>query len=554
MAKTLCASLLLGLAVVSNGHRNSASKPNVLLIVADDQGYAQIGYHNKTTLTPKIDEIAGDGIILEAYYVQPVCSPTRSALMTGRYTYRLGTQATVIRADTPFGIPLENTFMARNMKDAGYTTAIFGKWHLGFYQRAYTPLARGFDYHLGYYQGTIDYYTHQGYNYGGTSPGLDWHRGNETSWFEDTGNYTAELIVPEVIKFFKQMAAKDEPFFLYLPFHLIHGPNEVPSQYTDLYPVLDPNATSESLGYCGVCECAGIGRTEDTAGWEPTMPIPEGSAVKGVGLWGPCRHVLGMASALDWAVGAVVDSLKDLKLYDNTIIIYTSDNGAQQGQGGTSFPLRGWKTQLYEGGVRVPGWVSGGSPLIPDNIRGTINHKMYHITDWLPTIVALGGGSTDNNLALDGYNVWPSLVGDVDSPRTEILLNMNPACGEGYVTPPTGIRMGDYKLLVDCFNTSTLKPNDPTKVELFNIAKDEFEQNEISQSNPTVVKQLLERLATYGSSTDQVPPTLFWPFNQTYHGVKPWNYQCTKCRQGGALPGPQGNHFDPWCDDINCNE
>ena len=106
----------------------ATKQPNIMLIVADDQGYAQIGYHNSTMLMPRIDEIAKAGVILESYYVQPICSPTRSSLMTGRYTYRLGTQATVIRADVPFGVPLDEVFLAQNLGDAGYHTALFGKW------------------------------------------------------------------------------------------------------------------------------------------------------------------------------------------------------------------------------------------------------------------------------------------------------------------------------------------------------------------------------------------------------------------------------------------
>ena len=104
------------------------ARPHIVLVVADDQGHAQIGYHNASTPTPRIDELAMQGVILENYYVQPVCSPTRSSLMTGRYTNRLGTQATVIRSDVPFGIPLANTFMSQNLQDAGYHTALFWKW------------------------------------------------------------------------------------------------------------------------------------------------------------------------------------------------------------------------------------------------------------------------------------------------------------------------------------------------------------------------------------------------------------------------------------------
>ena len=208
----------------------SGPPPHIMLIVSDDQGYANIGYHNSTVLTPRIDELASTGVILESYYVQPICSPTRSSLMTGRYTYRLGTQATVIRADVPFGVPLDETFLPQNMGDAGYRTALFGKWHLGFYQRAYTPLARGFDEHLGYYQGCVDYYSHTGGGYGGMPAGMDWHRGNESSCYNDTGTYTAELIAPAAVDFLDRMAkTPDQPWFLYLPFHLIHGPNQVPS-------------------------------------------------------------------------------------------------------------------------------------------------------------------------------------------------------------------------------------------------------------------------------------------------------------------------------------
>lgn len=114
------------LVLASLGHK----APHVVLMVADDMGYAQIGYHNASTLTPNIDSIAREGVVLENYYVQPVCSPTRSSLMTGRYTYRLGTQATVIRADVPFGVPLKETMLGENLQAQGYTTGLFGKWHL----------------------------------------------------------------------------------------------------------------------------------------------------------------------------------------------------------------------------------------------------------------------------------------------------------------------------------------------------------------------------------------------------------------------------------------
>ena len=204
-----------------------------------------------------------------------------------------------------------------------------------------------------------------------------------------------------------------------------------------LYPTLDPAATAASQGMCGVCECADppkptppppsggtlgtaggaaaaaavgargtpaqdlwprLNNSDGVAGPESMADVSQGNDVT----WSSCHTVLAMAAALDWGVGAVVDALHATKQWDNTIIIYTSDNGAQGGQGGTSFPLRGFKTQLYEGGVRVPAFVTGGSALLPAAVRGTSNYKLIHVTDWLPTIVGLAGGSVHRNKKLDG--------------------------------------------------------------------------------------------------------------------------------------------------------
>ena len=121
-----------------------------------------------------------------------------------------------------------------------------------------------------------------------------------------------------------------------------------------------------------------------------------------------------------------------------------------------------------------------------------------------------------------------------------------------YVKPSFGLRVGDWKLLLGCFNTSTLQPQHGTPIELYNIAADPLELSEASAANPAVVTRLMARLAGYAASKDQVPPTVFYPYNETGHTIAPWNYQCPQCRHGGALPGPDGNHFDPWCDNVTC--
>lgn len=527
----------------------AAKQPNVLLIVADDQGFAQVGYHNASTLTPRIDALAAAGITLENYYVQPVCSPTRSVLMTGRYTNRLGTQATVIRSDVPFGVPLANTFLSQNLQDAGYHTALFGKWHLGFYQRAYTPLARGFDEHLGYFEGAIDYVTHVGGGYSGTKKGVDWHRGNGTSCFEDSGTWTEDLIVAESLAFLHRMAqapAPRKPFFLYYPLHLIHGPSEAPQRFLDLFPERDLAASAASYGMCGVCQC----KDQRSGQFQPADAT-----------WGACRTVLAMAAALDWAVGEVVDGLHDAGLYNDTIIVYTSDNGAQPGQGGTNAPLRGWKTELYEGGVRVPGFVH--SPLLPAATQGTVHHGLFAAADWLPTIVrGIAGGDTSRNLPLDGYDIWPALTAGpgAPSPRSELLHNLNAACHMGYVAPNAALRVDDMKLLVDCFNYTTMGPTG--LVELYNISADPYELHNLAADADMAgtVAAMMAKLKGYAAQADQVAPTLFpekAPATAA-PGIEPGYYQCPQCGQGNAVcdhaggEGALGCRLDPWCDAVNC--
>jgi arylsulfatase B len=233
---------------------------------------------------------------------------------------------------------------------------------LGFYQRAYTPLQRGFDEHMGYLTGEITYYNHtrsaamgNGGDYccGGhrLHAGLDWNRGNLEPCPADDGKYTTPLIEAQANDFIRRQAAARQRFFLYLPFHLVHEPNQVPDEFLQRYPATaPPNST--------------INRTCD-------MNAP----------WLHCRTVLAMASALDDAVGSIFQTLQQAPgdAANYTITVFSSDNGAPPGQGGSNAPYRGWKMQLYEGGVKVPGFVH--SPLLPAAVRGTVDHRCVHPSD-----------------------------------------------------------------------------------------------------------------------------------------------------------------------------
>src|SRR5947209_7107067 len=221
--------LLAGLALLLPPAAGAAEKPNVVFILADDLGREDCGFMGgKDIKTPHIDKLAAAGAKLDAFYVQPVCSPTRAAFMTGRYPMRHGLQVGVVRPWAQYGLPLEEQTLAQGLKSAGYTTAICGKWHLGHFRPEYLPTRRGFDRQYGHYNGALDYFTHD------RDGGHDWHRDDKVN--RDEG-YSTHLIGKESAKFVAEHAGKT-PFFLYVPFNAVHAPHQVPEKYTAAYPDL----------------------------------------------------------------------------------------------------------------------------------------------------------------------------------------------------------------------------------------------------------------------------------------------------------------------------
>lgn len=417
--------LLPSACAAAPAHAGLASKPNIMFVLADDLGYNEMGFMNASRglITDNLDKLASEGVVLKNYYVQPICSPTRSALMTGRYTIRLGTQSNVIYWDTPWGVPANETFLPQNLKDAGYHTAMFGKWHLGMFMEKYTPMGRGFDEHMGYYQGCESAYTHiaacckagspdsdqdfvcrPGHwsaNYTHSAPkdyrGYDWFKSGwpnqGVSKPDLSANHTnsATLITEAAVEFLDRMKSAAHPFFLYLPFQNIHSPYTCDARFRNQY--------------------------------KPSRFTPGE------------QTMFGYITELDTAVGTIMQAFKASGKYNNSFVIFSSDNGAPPGTPDVNhkvegkpnwiarnFPLRGWKTQIWEGGTRVAGFVH--SPLLPRAVRGTVSHELYHVTDWLPTITALAGGETARNFPLDGHDLWPSISTGSASPRTEMLYSL----------------------------------------------------------------------------------------------------------------------------------
>jgi arylsulfatase A-like enzyme len=440
------AASLAGLQCTSTGKQSarkaSGSRPNIVFILADDLGWKDVGYHGGGIKTPNIDKLASGGARLEQFYVQPVCSPTRSSLMTGRYPIRYGLQVGVVRPWAQYGLPLEERTLARALKQAGYTTAICGKWHLGHLNSQYLPTARGFDHQYGHYNGALDYFTHI------RDGGLDWHRNDEPVREE---GYTTDLLADESVRLIEKHDVS-RPLFLYVPFNAVHSPFQAPQSYIDMYEHIQAKRK---------------------------------------------RIYAAMVTCMDDAIGRIVSALDKRGLRRNTLIVFCSDNG---GVGGVADNgrLRGTKAQLYEGGVRVPAVATW-----PGAIEaGSVVNEPLHIVDMYPTLLRLAGAELEQTLPIDGRDAWPAIAEGRPSPHDEILLNSTPANG--------AIRRGNWKLLCNGnIGANNTGQSASQKVfELFNLAEDPYESNNLIEKYPQKFQELKRRLELYAGQAvkPNVPP------------------------------------------------
>ncbi len=410
----------------------AADKPNIIYFLIDDLGYADCGFNGGQDIrTPNIDKLAKEGAVLKSYYVQPVCSPTRSALMTGRYATHTGVY-NVVRPGAPWGLPLAERLLPQALKEVGYTTAITGKWHLGEFQSDYTPTRRGFDHQYGHYFGALDYFTHD------RDGKMDWYR-NDKPLVEE--GYTTHLVAREATRLIREQA-NGKPLFLYVPFNGIHSPHQVPDSYT-----------------------------------EPYKHLPKLR-----------QSIAGMLSAVDEAIGQITAALTEKGLRENTLIIFSSDNGGPgPGSATMNTPLRAGKGTLYEGGIRVCSFATWPGK-IPAGI--TIDEPM-HAVDWYPTLVKLTGAPAAQALAPDGLDIWPVLTQGAKSPHDALLL-------PGMAPDKMALRMGDWKLLLNASDKDAeeAKGSDKAigKMELYNLANDIAEKNNLAKTQPEKLAGMRARL------------------------------------------------------------
>lgn len=428
------AYVLLGMLVLSMTWampvlaQSGAKQPNIVYIIADDQGWKDVGYHGSDIKTPNIDALARGGMRLENFHAQPLCTQTRAALMTGRYPYRTGMQSAVIPSAGKYGLDTDEYTLPQALRDAGYYTAMIGKWHIGHADQKYWPRQRGFDYHYGAVLGEIDYFTH------GAHGATDWYRNNELVKEE---GYATDLFGDDAVRQIENYDGK-KPMFMYLAFTAPHSPFQAPQKY------LDRNAHIA----------------------EPTR-----------------RTYAAMITALDDQVGRVVAALKAKGMLENTLIVYQSDNGGVRsskfaGEADVSKlvlpadngPYRDGKGSLYEGGTRVIALANW-----PGHVKVGVSDARMHVVDVMPTLVSIAGGSMAKSKApVDGMDMWATLRNGTPSPRKIMIYSVEPQ--------QAGISVDDWKLV--------WRASLPSSIELFDLKADPYEKNNLAAANPQKVAEL----------------------------------------------------------------
>src|SRR5271169_1670901 len=460
------ALLTCSLASLNTVAHGQATKPNIVIILADDLGNADLGYHGSDIKTPNIDKLAHDGVRMESFYGMPVCTPSRAELMTGRYAMRYGLQTLVIFPSHTFGLATDERTLPQALKDVGYETDMVGKWHLGHADRKYWPQNRGFDHFYGNLVGEVDYFTKER---GGL---IDWQR--DGKFFKEDGYYTT-LIGNEAVNIIEDHDTS-KPLFLYVASLAPHAPYQAPKE--------------------------AIEANKDLAGDEH-------------------RHTYAaMITDLDTQVGRIVAALKQKNMLDNTLIMFSSDNGGatsalfatgarspeeREESGGVELgaktpasngDLRGGKGSLHEGGVRVPAIFYWPAKLKP----GVVNEPSGMV-DVMPTVLALAGAKGSPDHPFDGKDIWPTLVENQPSPHDDYLIDVEAFRG--------AIRKGNWKLV----QIALL----PGKIELFDLSKDPAEQNNVATQFPEIANDLQARLVAYAK---EMKPSLWIKAQPTFLGAQ----------------------------------
>lgn len=463
----------------------AASHPNILIIIADDLGYQDVGFEGAAFPTPNIDRIAKSGMVLDHFYASALCSPSRAGLLTGRYPNRFGIMGDTITPGSDFGMDPNEQTIANVLSRAGYERRSFlGKWHLGHRSLDFHPMHFGFTSFYGHYNGAIDYFTHK------REGQVDWHRNYAPS--ADKG-YSTDLLGAEAVRIIRAPSPHGSPWLMWLAFNAPHAPLQAPP--ADLA----------------------------AAGFDPSKPLfkhkesaREGADFGEQGRGNTHRQTaLAAIHALDRNIGKVLDALRDTGQLDNTLILFTSDNGGPGKTGAkdnpsSNGPLRGWKFLHYEGGVRVAAAISWPTGLRP---RADAEIGPVAYVDLMPTLAHIAGARLER--PVDGEDVSAALLSGKLLAKRDLFFGEDyrvaAANNERGPTDPESLRgraasgrAGRWKLVGD---------------ELYDVIADPYEQHDVAAQHPQIVAQVKKQIAAFAAlrkvprtrmNATHLPPIPLW--------------------------------------------
>ena len=437
----------------------TAQRPNVIIMVADDLGWADVGFHGGDIDTPSLDRLAAEGVELSRFYTTPICSPTRAALMTGRNPIRLGIAYGVILPWDNNGVHPDERFLPEAFLDMGYQTAMVGKWHLGHAQQTYHPNSRGFEHFYGHLHTEVGYYppfANQG--------GKDFQRNGVS--IDDEG-YETDLLAEEASRYIRERDPS-RPFFLYLPFLAPHTPLDAPQhlqeKYADINTDLPPARSSQTDGTRTISKLL----MQDSA-------RPMYAAV---------------VDAMDQAIGRVLKTLEDEGISSNSIVLFFSDNGgaAYSYGGANNAPLRGGKGEVFEGGIRVVSLLRW-----PEQLEGGGRmDQIMTVMDVFPTLMDAAGLRPGEHFPWDGASLWPAIRDGSPAPRQSdvFFASETPIYGHFNLT----LFNEEWKLVQEILQdqvTTTVTNH------LFKISEDPNEYNNLAADQPDLVAAMAERIRNW---------------------------------------------------------
>ena len=449
--------VLLWVAWASSDTAHAQSPPDILLIVSDDQGYRDLGcFGGPEIRTPHLDRLAAGGVRLTSFYVTwPACTPSRGSLLTGRYPQRNGLYDMIrndrvddghryapaeyaVSPERILGMDVREVFISNVLKDSGYVGGCFGKWDGGQLLR-FLPLQRGFDEYYGFTNTGVDYFTHERYGV----PSM--RRGNEITT-EDRGTYATTLFRREALRFLK--THRQRPFFLYVPFNAPHGASNLDREIRGLVQALDVDLEKYPKG---------ANRRETRR-----------------------RHFMAAVTGMDAAIGALLDELDRSGRAENTLVIFMSDNGG--GGAGDNAPLRGGKSRMFEGGLRVPCIVRW-----PGKIpAGTVCDEFLTSLEIFPTVLAAARAKPPPGVILDGFDMLPVLRGEEKSSRREMFWQRQ---------NDRAARVDEWKWVASSRGGG-----------LFDLSRDKAEQHDLSRERPDKLKMVQARFAAWQKKMQEAEP------------------------------------------------